>query len=162
LKDEDALWADLEDKEDTIYSALLRAFRRELLRLDSEHPGKVATELASYLIGRKDFYKITKLQNLSKVQVFNFNGTLNNIYAGAKPLIHLERLKLPRRIVELDFKNDETGNKSSTTLELICDGGWQISFRIHNASSRVEPSLKFDIGLIAKPNSLPTFHVLWN
>jgi len=32
--------------------------------------------------------------------------------------------------------------------------GWQISFRIHNASSRIEASLKFDINLVSTPRSL--------
>ena len=31
------------------------------------------------------------------------------------------------------------------------DNGWQFSFRIHNASTFVEPSLKFDIQLIGIP-----------
>ncbi|RPD37239.1 HaeIII family restriction endonuclease, partial [Candidatus Liberibacter solanacearum] len=31
------------------------------------------------------------------------------------------------------------------------DGGWNISFRLHNASSKVEPSLKFDIQLVKTP-----------
>ncbi len=161
LKKGNALWQELPDKEDTVYGALLEAFRSELLRIDKLNPGLVAAALAQYLIGRQDFYKIVKLQSLTKLQVFNFNGTLNRGFGGEKPLIHMEKLKLPRRIVELDFKIDDEGKKSSTTLELICDGGWQIAFRIHNASSRVEPSLKFDISLIGRPNSLPTFHVLW-
>ena len=40
--------------------------------------------------------------------------------------------------------------------------GWQISFRIHNASSRVEPSLKFDINLVSAPHSLFTNHLFLN
>lgn len=43
-------------------------------------------------------------------------------------------------IINCDFKK-----KLSTTLELIMDSVWQISFGIHNASSKVEPSLKFDV-----------------
>lgn len=162
LKSGEALWSSVQDKEESIYRVLLIAFRKELLRIDRENPGSAASGLARYLIGRKDFYKIMKFQNLNKIQVFNFNGSLNSGTGSMRPRVHLERLKLPRRIVELDFKVDEKGETSNNTLELICDGGWQISFRIHNASSRVEPSLKFDIGLIGRPNSLPTFHVLWS
>lgn len=161
LKEQGALWSSIEDKEDTVYAALLNAFKNELLRIDRDNPGRVAAALACYLIGKRDFYKVMKFQQLNKIQVFNFNGTLNSSLGAGKPRVHLERLKLPRRIVELDIKIDEDGSKSQTTLELICDGGWQISFRIHNASSRVEPSLKFDIGLVGRPNSLPTFHILW-
>ena len=39
-------------------------------------------------------------------------------------------------------------------IEVVCDEGWQISMRIHNASSRVEPSLKFDVQLISFPSSV--------
>ncbi len=161
LKKANALWSDLQDKESTIYGVLLDAFRKELLRIDRENPGSAASALACYLIGKKDFYKVMKFQHMNKIQVFNFNGSLNSSDGRTKPRVHLDRLKLPRRIVEFDYKIDENGLKSNTTLELICDGGWQISFRIHNASSRVEPSLKFDIGLVGRPNSLPTFNVLW-
>jgi hypothetical protein len=34
------------------------------------------------------------------------------------------------------------------------DKGWQISFRIHNASTMVEPSLKFDINIVGLPSNL--------
>ncbi len=60
------------------------------------------------------------------------------------------------RIIELSFKPNSTD-----TLFLICDEGWQISFRIHNASSKVEPSLKFDINLIGQPPALYTHHIHW-
>jgi len=32
--------------------------------------------------------------------------------------------------------------------------GWQLSFRIHNASTLVEPSLKFDINIVGLPGSV--------
>lgn len=41
----------------------------------------------------------------------------------------------------------------TNTIEVICDEGWQISMRLHNASSKVEPSLKFDVNLISLPTS---------
>lgn len=34
------------------------------------------------------------------------------------------------------------------------DNDWTLSFRIHNASSRVESSLKFDINLLKSPEKL--------
>ncbi|MBL0708604.1 MAG: HaeIII family restriction endonuclease [Sulfurimonas sp.] len=40
-------------------------------------------------------------------------------------------------------------------LELLSND-WILSFRIHNASSRIEPSLKFYIYLLKAPNSLFT------
>jgi len=43
-----------------------------------------------------------------------------------------------------------------TTLIVELNNDWTLSFRIHNASSRIEPSLKFDINLLKAPNSLFT------
>ena len=37
---------------------------------------------------------------------------------------------------------------------MVCDEGWTISMRIHNASSRIEPSLKFDVQLVSLPSSI--------
>jgi len=45
---------------------------------------------------------------------------------------------------------------SQTTLIVQFDEDWEMSFRIHNASSRIEPSLKFDIQLLTMPHSLFT------
>jgi hypothetical protein len=50
-------------------------------------------------------------------------------------------------------------DNSTTTLLVSLNEGWQISFRIHNASSRVEPSLKFDINLVSAPHTLFTNHI---
>ena len=36
-------------------------------------------------------------------------------------------------------------------LLITFTGGWQLSFRLHNARSQVEPSLKFDINFIGIP-----------
>ena len=43
---------------------------------------------------------------------------------------------------------------SSTTAMMYMDAGWTIGFRIHNASSRVEPSLKFDVQLEEVPSDI--------
>jgi len=45
---------------------------------------------------------------------------------------------------------------SQTSIIVTCDMGWTVSMRIHNASSRVEPSLKFDVNLISLPNTIHT------
>lgn len=41
------------------------------------------------------------------------------------------------------------------------DKGWAISFRIHNASSRIEPSLKFDIQLVGIPLEIINIEEYW-
>ena len=53
------------------------------------------------------------------------------------------------RVYFLDFKEG-----SDTTIEVVCDEGWTVSMRIHNASSRVEPSLKFDVNLVSLPSTI--------
>lgn len=159
LKRDGALWSALPQKDTSIYVPVLTAFRTELLRLDKVHPGVVAPRMVQYLIGTHDFYKVIKLSNQTKLQVYNFNGSLNRPCERMQPSIRLERLKLPTRIIELDFKRDAELGTSTTTLELVCDSGWQLSLRLHNASSRVEPSLKFDINLVGRPNNLQTFSV---
>ena len=48
----------------------------------------------------------------------------------------------------------KTSITRGTTLCMILDNGWELSFRIHSAKSRMEPSLKFDIQLIGIPNTM--------
>jgi hypothetical protein len=156
LKKEDKLWRELENKVIKFYVPLLQAFSKELLQLDRSSPGQVPAALLQYLIGRKDFYKIVKRRNSSEIYGFQMYGTLNR--SGSKlPIYKVPKLKLPTRIIELSFKE----KKQKDTLLLTCDEGWQIAFRIHNASSRVEPSLKFDINLVGQPQGLYSNYVLW-
>lgn len=160
LRAQGMAWSDVSNKELDVYGPVLSAFRTELLKLDAAHPGVVAPRMVQYLIGVHDFYKIIKLKEQAKLQVYNFNGSLNQKFGPLKPSVKLDRLKLPTRIIELELKREPGGNISATTLELVCDGGWQLSLRLHNASTRVEPSLKFDINLIGRPNTLQTFSTL--
>ena len=63
---------------------------------------------------------------------------------------------LPTRIVSLGYKQG-----SKNTLELCLDYGWQFSFRIHNASTKVETSLKFDIQIIKMPETVVSIDRQW-
>jgi hypothetical protein len=54
------------------------------------------------------------------------------------------------RIVEINYDVQ----KKYDTVYVSLDSGWQISMRIHSASSIVEPSLKFDVRLVGVPNSM--------
>jgi hypothetical protein len=148
------LWDTLGDYHTSVYVPILDAFKKELLRLEKENPDVVATRLVEYLIGKKDFYKIIKGDNKVEIQVFNLHGTLNQAFKSIKPKAKLNKLKLPNRLVEVVYD----GN-SKTTLIVSLNEGWQISFRIHNASSRIEPSLKFDINLVSSPHTLFTTHI---
>ncbi|MBC7642428.1 MAG: HaeIII family restriction endonuclease, partial [Flavobacterium sp.] len=132
-----------------IYQPVLDAFRKELLQLDSGNIGIIAERLVEYLIGRQDFYKVIKGKNKVEIQAYNLHGTLNLPFESIKPKAKIQKLKLPNRLVEVVYQEN-----SKTTLLVTLNEGWQISFRIHNASSRIEPSLKFDINLVSAPHSL--------
>lgn len=142
-------WETLGDYHSSVYIPVLDAFKEELIRLDKENPGIVAARLVEYLIGNKDFYKVIKGNNKVEIQSYNLHGTLNLPFRSIKPKAKVPKLKLPNRLIEVVYKED-----SQTTLLVTLNEGWQISFRIHNASSRIEPSLKFDINLVSAPHSL--------
>ena len=149
-------WANLgEAKTNDVYVPLLKAFRKEMLRLTKSNP-QASANLLHYLIGRKPFYKVIKedRNNIVVVKAFNIGGKLNQTVNGRKPVVKTDTVKLPTRIIELDFKEN-----SETTLMMIMDEGWQISFRIHSASTYIENSLKFDIQLIGNPPILFTQHL---
>ncbi|HZW78169.1 MAG TPA: HaeIII family restriction endonuclease [Flavobacteriaceae bacterium] len=147
-------WSSIENMHATVYLPVLNAFRKELIRLDEENPGIVAENLVQYLVGNKDFYKVIKGKDKVEIQAYNLHGSLNLAFETVKPKARIPRLKLPTRLIEVVYQ----GN-SNTTLLVSLNEGWQISFRIHNASSRVEPSLKFDINLVSTPHSLFTNHI---
>lgn len=129
-------WRDIVEKEAKYYLPVLNAFRDELKRIYSIGGNKIAAQFLHYLLGKNDFYKIVKENGTVSIQSFNINGTLS----------WGKKLPLPSRIIQADLKPH-----SLTTLLVVFDHGWQISFRIHNASSKIEPSLKFDIQLVGQP-----------
>lgn len=142
-------WNTLGDYHTSVYVPILDAFKKELLRLDKENPGVAAEHLIKYLVGNQDFYKVIKGSNKVEIQAYNLHGTLNLSFENVKPKAKVPRLKLPNRLIEVVYQEN-----SKTTLLVTLNEGWQISFRIHNASSRIEPSLKFDINLVSAPHSL--------
>lgn len=149
-------WKDMGPiKETEVYIPILNAFRKELLLINSQH-SDVPQKLIKYLIGTHPFYKIIKddSHNMVIVKAFNIKGELNKSYMGNKSEYSVPKINYPTRIVELDFKQNSTN-----TLNMILDGGWEISFRIHNASTKVERSLKFDIKLLGNPPILFTQYI---
>lgn len=143
------------DKAERVYAPLLKAFRKELLKINDTSP-QVPQMLIKYLIGTYPFYKVIKddIHNLVVVKAFNIQGQLNKTVNGKKAQYKTPQVNLPTRIVEFEMKND-----SDNTLNMILDGGWEISFRIHNAATMVEKSLKFDIRLLGNPPILFTQHL---
>ncbi|XWN35871.1 MAG: HaeIII family restriction endonuclease [Balneola sp.] len=155
-KNKKAIWEDhFNDKFQELYKPILSAFKKEILSLQERDPKNFAHNLTQYLIGRKDFYKIIKSRDKVEIHAFNINGTLNQSSKRRKPKGKITKIKFPSRLIEVVFKEGH-----ENTLIAYFDRGWQLSFRIHTASSKVEASMKFDIRLISAPYNLFSNHIL--
>jgi hypothetical protein len=159
LKESGVKWSEIEDKDDKVYVPLLNAFMKELKRLDADNPGDVPYRLLKYLIGRNDFYKVITLENkkMTQIQAYNMFNTLNRSSGGVRPQVRIPQLVLPNKIFDINFKKN-----SKNTIELVCNEGWTVSLRIHNASTIVEPSLKFDVTLKGIPPYLYSHFEPWD
>lgn len=142
-------WTSLTSKADDVYVPVLTAFKKELKRIYQTSPSKIASNLVEYLVGNKDFYKVIKSKNAVEIQAYNLHGTLNLPFENIEPKFKTPQINLPNKIISVEFKEG-----SKTTLIVECNNDWKLSFRIHNASSRIEPSLKFDVNLLKTPKSL--------
>ncbi|WP_311406115.1 HaeIII family restriction endonuclease [Lancefieldella rimae] len=152
-----ARWSELEDKEKAVYMPLLQAFMKEVQEtysIDSSIPWK----MVEYLIGVKDYYKIVSMDNkrLTIIYSFNIHNTLNKPSRMEVSAISVPVVELPTDLVTIRFKPN-----SRNTVEIYLNNGWQLSFRIHNASTKVEPSLKFDIQFIGMPVSILNIECKW-
>ena len=130
----------------------------EVLRSNTSDPS-IPQKMVEYLLGEFDFYKIISIDSrrITKIQTYNLHGTLNKASKTISPKIKVPHALLPTRIVSFDFKPGSTN-----TVELYMDGGWQFSFRIHNASTKVETSLKFDIQIVGMPTTIISIDCRWN
>ncbi len=126
---------DIPSKIQKVYGPILNAFEDELRRLCEDYGKEFISRFFQYMIGRYDFYKAVCDYHAkqSVIESVNINGTLA---WGSK-------WNIPSRIESI-----KRVRNSSSTLMVIFEGGWQIKFRLHNASSRVEPSLKFDVSFV--------------
>lgn len=150
-------WSELKDKENEIYLPLLSSFKQEIERLN--YTRDITSNLVKYLIGSngKDYYKlISNRDNTTTVIPFNIVGTLNQSTTKTKPKVKIPKIKLPNKIIDFSFKEN-----SNTTLILTLNNSWVISFRIHNASTYVESSLKFDIQLKGVPADIFYINKTW-
>lgn len=151
-------WSKLPDKEGDVYIPLLNAFMDEINRAnqcDTSMPKK----MVEYLIGTNDYYKVVSRdgKRLTIIHTFNMHGTLNKPSKIKVSAITVPIVELPTELVALKFK---TG--SNNTVEMYLNNGWQLSFRIHNASTKVEPSLKFDVQFIGMPVSILNIECKWH
>ena len=150
-------WKNVPEKEEGVYVPLLQAFMDEIKRSAAINPD-IPKKMVEYLLGEYDFYKVISVdvKKFTQVESFNMHGTLNKPSKKHKPVRIIPVVSLPTRIVHFEFKPN-----SNNTLELYMDGGWTFSFRIHNASTTVEPSLKFDIQIIGMPTTILTINCIW-
>ncbi len=150
-------WSDLPDKDTNVYIPLLKAFMAEINNAylsDKLLPQK----MVEYLVGVKDYYKIISCDSkkLTLIHSFNMHNTLNKPSKVQISAISVPVVALPTEIIQMRFKPDSTN-----TVEVYLNNGWQLSFRIHNASTKVEPSLKFDVQFIGTPSSILTIECRW-
>lgn len=157
-KKKNKLWNELLLKEDNVYVPILTAFKNEINYQYSNNID-IPKLMIEYLLGKFDFYKIISIdkKRTTQIQSFNLKGMLNKEGVKIKKRIMVPIIKLPTKIISLDFKPN-----SKSTLELYLDEDWQFSFRIHNASSKVETSLKFDIQIISMPTTIIPINNIWN
>jgi hypothetical protein len=151
-------WSELPSKENDVYIPLLKAFLDEIKRSYAIKGEEVPRNMAAYLIGKYDFYK-AKGENKKKqtrVQQYNLHGTLGQPSETRKSKYMIPILPLPTRIFHADFKPGST-----TTVEVCMDEGWHFGFRIHNAATLVEASLKFDVQYIGLPASIICIESKW-
>ncbi len=157
-KDNKRNWRELPHKDKEVYIPLLQAFMDEIIR-SSNSNAEVPQRMVEYLLGEFDFYKVISIDSrrITQIQTYNLHGRLNQASRISKPKIEVPIAYLPTRIVSLEFKPNSTN-----TVELYMDGGWQFSFRIHNASTKVETSLKFDIQIVGMPTTIISINCKWN
>lgn len=157
-KENGVRWSEIAGKDEEVYVPLLQAFMDEVNRAYKEDKN-MPRKMIEYLIGIEDYYKIVSRDSkrLTLIHTFNMHDTLNKPGKNKISAITVPVVELPTRLVALEFKPD-----SSNTVEMFLDNGWQLSFRIHNASTKVEPSLKFDVQFIGMPTSVLNIECKWN
>lgn len=157
LKSDKMAWHDMENKEQDVYIPILNAFIYEINRA-YENDNYITEKLMSYLLGIRDFYKVVAIdkKKTTEFQTFNLRGELNHDGKSSKATMFVPVADLPTEIIQLRFKPN-----SSNTVELYMNNGWSLSFRIHNASTIVEPSLKFDIQFMGVPANIITVNCMW-
>ena len=139
LKQQGKKFSDIDNKESAVYLPVIIAFEDEMRRLCELYGEQFIRRVFLYLTGQHDFYKIIRRKKTGYVTIQSFNP---------KGMLKGEsKWKIPKRIEHISRPLG-----SNNTILVNFQGGWQISFRIHNATTKVEPSLKFDVKFIGTPN----------
>ena len=157
------------DKINDVYKPLLTAFMDEFKRIYEVHKAAVPQALVQYLIGENDFYKVIDLESKRATVVLpvNLHKSLNIPYNDHKSLLTVDKPKLPSVIYHIGFKKEYSSKTkqiitSDNTIIITCDEGWTFSLRIHNASSKIEKSLKFDVQAVSTPDNMRYYVEPWD
>jgi len=137
-------WSDLPscgiDLRKEIYKPLVADFIAEFRKGMS--PGNCA-RFTRYMLGDVDYYKIiVHVGQQTIVQGINFDNSLS-----------CSSVSCPEELILAQVLSSNTGI-------LTFEGGWVYTMRIHNASSRLEDSLKWDVKLIAHPADMYSHHII--
>ena len=161
LKIKEVKWRDMISKSQTVYRPILESFIAEIKLLPVSSKNKFVSGIFNYMLGsqQNDYYKLVQdsTTKRTKVTAFNFN---NNLHQSVSPLDSnpsREVIQIPTDLLEIGFKP-----KSDNTVLLRLNEGWVFSFRLHNASTVIEPSLKFDVQLAESPASLKSHFFKWH
>lgn len=162
LKTENKNWEDVPNKAEEVYKPLLQAFLDELRRSYDKNKD-IPAKLVEYLLGEYDFYKVISIENqkITQLQAFNLHSSLSKQTKTKRSKIKIPKTLLPDRIVDLEIAPAKNANGEINTVNIYLNNGWQFSLRIHNASKRVEPSLKFDIQISGMPTSIMKLDCIW-
>lgn len=133
---ENRLFKDIEDKQDKIYTPILNAFEEEIDFIWANNKD-APFRLLHYLIGYHDFYWAIKENGIVSLLSCNIGGSLK----------WGKKWRMPTSI---ESKKRENKNR----ILLLFNHGWQLSFRLHNARSLCEPSLKLDVRIIGWPRQI--------
>ncbi|MBM3437160.1 MAG: HaeIII family restriction endonuclease, partial [Bacteroidetes bacterium] len=57
----------------------------------------ISVKLLTYLLGKKDFYKVIRRPKVTEIYGFQLQGTLNKSSSRRKPKFYVTRLKPPSR-----------------------------------------------------------------
>lgn len=162
LKAENKKWEEIPNKADVVYKPLLQAFLDELRRSYDQNKD-ISAKLVEYLLGEHDFYKVISIENqrITQLQAFNLHSSLSKQTKMRRSKIKIPKTLLPDRIVDTEIAPAKNENGEVNTVNIYLNNGWQFSLRIHNASKRVEPSLKFDIQITGMPTSIMKLDCIW-
>jgi hypothetical protein len=135
----------LDSKVKSVYQPVLGAWVDEVQRLmkDKHIGASIPALLFQAMLGAHSYYKVISREKLDTValQAYNFGNDLST----RKTLIPTKILSISRHVPE--GQSEDLWN----SVNVFFDRGFTLNFRIHNGSSKVEPSLKFDVSGISVP-----------